>query len=316
MKATERITELQSAISAGLLPEIKGYKVILLDVPYYSNIGDTLIWQGTHDFLRKHGVKCELTASKDSFKFPTMPKDCVILLQGGGNFGDIWYQHQLFREKVIVTYPDNKIIILPQTIYFREEETLVRDAEILSAHRNLLIVARDRRSFEILKKHYSTNRLMLLPDMAFCIDFSKFRIPKATDNRNLFFERQDVEISPSYDYGRIVPADAERHEWPLIEHPDESWRTRWMERVRRRIPRFYDLYWDGVMRKYYVKVGIQFISKYHTVFTTRLHGAILSFLLGKNVVLFDNAYGKNRTFFESWLSGVDEIKLAQPTEIQ
>lgn len=309
MKAYRRIKELQTYIANALLPEIKCRKVVLLDVPYYTNIGDTLIWQGTHDFLRQQGIKCMFTASKESFDFRALPKDYVILLQGGGNFGDIWEQHQLFRRRVIETYRDNKIIILPQTIFFEKEDNLLRDAHALARHPDLLIIGRDTNSYDILKKHYHANRVAMLPDMAFCIDFTKFKMPEAVGNRVLFFERRDVEMNHGYKYSTAVPPEAEVHEWPLMEKPDATWRTKWACRIENRLPRCYDAYWDMIMRPYYVNTGIQFIGRYTKVYTTRLHGAILSVLLDKDVVLFDNSYGKNSSFYNSWLKYIDNIKL-------
>lgn len=311
MKAADKVKQLKRLITDSLLPEIEGHKLVLLDVPYYSNIGDTLIWQGTHDLLKECGLRCVLTASKESFDFRALPQDYIILLQGGGNFGDIWIEHQLFRQKVISSYPDNKIIILPQTIYFENEENLIRDAEIFSTHRNLLIIARDNRSFDLLKKYYTHNRVLLLPDMAFCINFNKFRIPEPTDKRVLFFERLDKESNASYSYNKIVPNNAERHEWPIMERADDSWQAKWLMRVKYRLPQYYDWYWNRIIRKHYVRTGIDFIGVYESVYTTRLHGAILSLLLGKNIILFDNSYGKNSTFYHSWLGDVDEITLME-----
>jgi exopolysaccharide biosynthesis predicted pyruvyltransferase EpsI len=50
------------------------------------------------------------------------------------------------------------------------------------------------------------------------------------------------------------------------------------------------------------------LSKYDYVFTTRLHGAILSLLLHKKFTFFDNSYGKNKGFYDTWLKDVDGIK--------
>ena len=41
------------------------------------------------------------------------------------------------------------------------------------------------------------------------------------------------------------------------------------------------------------RVGVEHISKYDRVFSNRLHGAILSILLGKETYIIDNSYGKN-----------------------
>ena len=57
--------------------------------------------------------------------------------------------------------------------------------------------------------------------------------------------------------------------------------------------------------------GVKFISPYKNVETERLHGCILSILLDKTIVLYDNSYGKNKSFYETWLSDLDSVKLLQ-----
>lgn len=48
--------------------------------------------------------------------------------------------------------------------------------------------------------------------------------------------------------------------------------------------------------------GYSLLSGARRVVTDRLHGHILSCLLGKPHVLLDNSYGKNGSFFKSWES--------------
>lgn len=56
---------------------------VLLDLPYYNNIGDTLIWEGTKEFLKTLPYKCLYYASKDSFRYRKLPSEAIILLSGG-----------------------------------------------------------------------------------------------------------------------------------------------------------------------------------------------------------------------------------------
>ena len=51
------------------------------------------------------------------------------------------------------------------------------------------------------------------------------------------------------------------------------------------------------------------LGAYKTIYTTRLHAAILGALLGKKVVFMDNSYGKNRGFYETWLKDCDAVKM-------
>jgi pyruvyl transferase EpsO len=63
-----------------------------------------------------------------------------------------------------------------------------------------------------------------------------------------------------------------------------------------------------------IREGVKQISKYENIYSTRLHVAILSVLLEKPFVFFDNSYGKNSAFFETWLSDLDGAKFINANE--
>jgi exopolysaccharide biosynthesis predicted pyruvyltransferase EpsI len=46
--------------------------------------------------------------------------------------------------------------------------------------------------------------------------------------------------------------------------------------------------------------GIEMLASGERVITDRLHGHIISALLGKASYLLDNTYGKNSSFFRTW----------------
>lgn len=79
------IETLREKIRDSLSPLIT-HDYVLLDLPYYDNIGDTLIWKGTREFLKTLPYKCLYYASKDSFHYRDLSPDTVILLSGGGQF--------------------------------------------------------------------------------------------------------------------------------------------------------------------------------------------------------------------------------------
>ena len=76
------IESLRKKISDALTPLIT-HDYVLLDLPYYDNIGDTLIWEGTREFLKTLPYKCLYYASKDSFRYRELPPEAIILLSGG-----------------------------------------------------------------------------------------------------------------------------------------------------------------------------------------------------------------------------------------
>lgn len=242
-----------------------------------------------------------------------MTSNTIILLQGGGNFGDIWRSAQDFRLKIIKQYPNNKIIIFPQTVFYDNPELMKADAKIMERHKNLTICARDKVSYELLKKHF-TNNILLVPDMAFCIQpetLKKMQCP--TQERTLFLKRTDKELV-GLDYKIRSQYPITVSDWPTMEHTD--WvqvclRATSIPRKLLGITQLNDWYGINVYRPQLIKKGVEFISQYKEIHTTRLHVAILCILLGKPFHFFDNSYRKNKTFFDTWLSDVNDIKFIQ-----
>lgn len=289
---------------------------VLWDVPYYNNIGDVLIWEGERDFLKGIKHKCLDSASIETCRFPFLSADTVILLGGGGNFGDLWRSLQEFRLKVIRHYPDNRIIIFPQTVYYENRNMLQEDAKVMAGHDKLIICAREERSYEILKTHFR-NEILLLPDMAFCIDPQKLvRWKKKQVDKDLFLKRMDKELKKDI----TAPEDMEIRDWPSIER--NLFVTdilRIILGINRRLERFgihflrnffyvlADRYACKVFRPLLVRKGVLFLYPYRHIYTTRLHVMILSVLLCKKCCFIDNSYGKNSAFYEAWLKDLSEI---------
>jgi pyruvyl transferase EpsO len=54
--SAEKLQMLKHEIDVGLLGLIDN-DYIYLDLPYYTNVGDILIWKGTEEFLKKNSYK-------------------------------------------------------------------------------------------------------------------------------------------------------------------------------------------------------------------------------------------------------------------
>jgi pyruvyl transferase EpsO len=314
MGFSEKINILKTEITNKLKPLITD-DCCLLELPYYTNIGDILIWQGTEDFLKSLNVYCKYKASSVTFNRNKIASDIIILLQGGGNFGDLWDGSQPFRCKIIKEYPDNPIIILPQTVFYSNRECLISDAELFNKHKNITICAREKESYKILTKYFTNNTILLVPDMAFCISSNKLKKYKNKQiNKTLFLKRNDRELNNSINYADYIESKSMRiADWPSMEKRMISkfflWRCL---RLSHRLPvpfsKITDIYASYFFKSAMIKTGVKFITKYEKIYTTRLHAAILCCLLEKPFTFFDNSYGKNGSFFETWLSDLDDVE--------
>lgn len=307
MTNVEKISQLRNYLYSTLLPLING-DYVLLDIPYYSNPGDTLIWEGTEHLLSNCPYKCLHKTAEECFEFPRFDKNVVILLQGGGNWGDLWPRHQSFRKKIVAQYPENRIIVLPQSIYYEDIRNWEEDADILKGHNRLHLCLRDIPSYELVKKAGLSN-VYLLPDMAFCIDLAKlYQFIRPSNGRIILVKREDSE-KPDYNRLDINVNNSvlDVLDWPTMEAYDFVQMNFYRIYNRRRLFLQFvtNLYADKILRHHIVKKSVQFISQYDYVYTTRLHAAILSVLLNKPVTLIDNSYSKNLNFYKAWLSDLD-----------
>ena len=143
--------------------------------------------------------------------------------------------------------------------------------------------------------------------MAFCIDrdwLSTFAVPSI--GKNLLFKRLDKEKTETNEIANF--GEYETSDWPLYTEPDPL-RTILYTLINEGKYRETDDYAINVYLPERVKVGIEHISKYEKVYSNRLHGALLSILLGKETYIIDNSYGKNSQYYSTWLKNTKNIHL-------
>ena len=195
MDSVQKIDELRRLIESRLTPLIHGdYR--LLEIPDYSNVGDMLIFQGELAFLKTVRYKCLEMASMRSFAYrlPRISTKELLVFSGGGYFGNLWQSGFAFQRKMLLAYPNNPMIIFPQSVCFTDESVL-RDAVIrYGEHKNLTICLRDMASYEFVKKHF-TNDCVLVPDMAFYADINRYiGASKEQSSKSLLLKRNDKEF--------------------------------------------------------------------------------------------------------------------------
>ena len=167
----------------------------------------------------------------------------------------------------------------------------------------MTICTRDNVSFELLKKKYLNTKVLLVPDMAFCIStHSLLKYKMKSSDIDLYLKRGDKEevyfnINNYTNNFKVL-------DWPSMESKSFTALLLRGISIAQRLkifPTFWvDYYAQNVARIKMIEVGVKFLSKYNTIYTTRLHGAILSVLMGKSFFLINNSYGKNKNYFQTW----------------
>lgn len=293
---------LKDHLSKRLNPIIpSGSKIVYPDFPVHTNIGDLMIYLGTEKWIEARTLRVRNRWHIDNFPFPFLEDDCAVLLHGGGNFGDL-YAHQAFRERVVEAYPKNRIVFLPQSIYYRNEDKLKIAAAKFSRHADLHIFLRDHLSMNLAKRYLGGCNVYLAPDMAaflYPLEETTGLKREKPVHRAICLARRDIE------YAGEPPEDL-REDWRGDWKDLLGWRVLLIrmfqlnEKLRMPFPvkRYADL-WRKTAN-YLVRYCASRFSKSEFINTSRLHGHILAALLGIENRLYDNISGKNSSYFNTW----------------
>ena len=163
-------------------PGIK--RIITLCVPRHGNRGDIAIALAQRKLF---------TENCPDFTLIELPGDLVrdypgriirhlnandiLLTNGGGYFGSFWRHDELEALYILRHFPNNRVIIMPQTIcYFNSKQgrrELSHDRKAFSVFTDLHVFVRDRNSYDLINSNnlypYAKS-VELVPDMVCSMD--------------------------------------------------------------------------------------------------------------------------------------------------
>jgi len=156
-------------------------RIFLLMTNEYNNIGDHAIAKAELDFLADYDAY-ELTDYQLSYliKCPKILKKILkndlIVLNGGGYLGTLWYgAEELLRSVLELCNASNNIVVFPQTIFYENNEFGKKEFEkskkLYNSCKNLTLCSREKHSYEIMKNAY--NNVYLIPDIVLSLNECK-----------------------------------------------------------------------------------------------------------------------------------------------
>ncbi len=276
--------------------------IFIIGTPNHGNIGDQAIWYATQwlmedlfkdsnvvdinigDFWADIGAIVDLIQRQD-----------MIILHGGGNFGNYYMEDERIRRCVITSFPDHRLIMFPQTIYFSDDkigrEELVKSIRIYEKNKNLVLIARDSHSFEIMRDNFANN-VYLLPDVVLSLNFS-----------DEYRQREDILFCFRNDAEGIMSDE-------MIKDIEMFLRQKG-ERIR-----YTDTHVGKCVKKEREHLIASKIEEFQTarlVVTDRLHGMIFSVITGTPCIVFDNFNSKIKNAYKD-LKGSDHVIMVDNKE--
>jgi pyruvyl transferase EpsI len=279
-------------------------RCFVLGAADYGNLGDIAISYAQEQFLSAffHDVFEIQTGhfweNYRALKKRIKPSD-LIVLQGGGNMGDLYEWFEIERCEIISLFPSNPIIIFPQTIDYRQtdQHLLQYSRKTYARHgRTLHIAAREQRSYTKMKDIYSNNDVVTVPDIV--LSLGKDRLFTKSDekpqNKILLCIRNDHEKADLTHQLSEVNQYASLH-GVSIERTDTVIDTGYIPKNKR--------------FEYLSKLVMSFRSA-RLVVTDRLHGMIISALAGVPCLALSNSNGKVEGVYQ-WLDlELDYVRFA------
>lgn len=278
-------------------------RIILLNTPEHTNLGDHAIAECEKDFFSKQFPDYDIIEISEhhyqkltSFLSKYVREDDLIVITGGGFLGSLWME---FGEKVvrniIETYPHNRIVIMPQTMWFEDSEEGERQKNttkrIYESVDNLLLLLRENHSYTLVKSIFSDKiRCAVVPDIA--LSLSGYDTPVRERQTGGLCLRDDKESV-------LTPQDQERISRVLATHVEKictvSMRT--------------DFSFKREERQGIIEEKIRELKSCRVVVTDALHCMIFCAVSGTPCVALDNVSKKLSGVYE-WIKELPYVAFA------
>lgn len=165
----------RSAIQQALKNKRSEKRIILIGSPEHENLGDHAISISECNFFKEKFSDYQLIEiTNNSYRYAgkylkkhVNSKD-IIIITGGGLMGSLWPEEEKMITDIMLSFYENRIVIMPQTIFFSCESNFEDNVALLNHAINkckkLLIFCRDASTLDFLKKHTNANAFYM-PDM-------------------------------------------------------------------------------------------------------------------------------------------------------
>ncbi len=278
--------------------------IFLIGSPLHGNIGDHAISIAERKLLENIDEKQIIEIPGEYYNLGydkiknKVKKEDIIIITGGGFIGSLWLNEENMVRHIISHFMENRIIIMPQTIFFEKNELGKKELNISKAiyesHPDLWIFVREEKSFNFCKENFNKiENVFLVPDIVMYLDY---QLPQDKREGVLFCIRKDKEkvldTNKINDLTNIIKS---------INLQIKETTTVLKKRISLK------------QRQYIFENKLLEFKKSRLVITDRLHGMIFAAITATPCIAMDNLSGKVRGVYE-WLKNIEYIKFIENTD--
>ncbi|ADY12107.1 polysaccharide pyruvyl transferase family protein [Sphaerochaeta globosa] len=274
---------------------VKGNTIYYIGVPVHSNLGDQAQYVCIMKWLKKNyptrmilriqnrsiagGYFSSLMPLQKAYN----PNDIVIFQSGytttDNSLGDI------VHKKVINALPDSRILMMPQTVYYKNENRMNSAAQYYGRATNMLFLSRDRVSYNLAKKIFQKNDIMLFPDIVTTL-IGKYTYANPREGILLCTRNDDERYYSQTDISRLYELLNSRYKVNCTDTTKLEAKNDIINNPEK-----------------YILDEIEKYSYYRAIITDRYHGTIFSLIANTPVIILKTMDHKVITGAE-WFSGI------------
>lgn len=289
------------------LSQSKTSRIILMNTHDKTNVGDHLISVAERLFFEQYLPNYEVIEIPANYinnnlldlKVFIRPTD-VLAITGGGFLGSMWLDSgENNVRKIVREFTDNKVIIMPQTMYFEdtkdggEQEKITK--KIYEEHPNLTICFREKTSYNLGRKLLKESvRKLYCPDMVTILNWGS----------NLNTDGNRIGICLRKDKESIL--SSEDKEWII-----KNITSRGNECVEFTMHTEENVIEEHRMQA--INSKLEVINSTRLVITDRLHCMLLCAISGIPCIAFNNLSGKVAGVYE-WIKNNSYIRYVDKIE--
>ena len=237
------------------------YKVIHLGI-----LGSTLNFDPLlHTLLNAMSAMLTITVMKLKARH-----DDIFIGHSGYFFIDHHTGYKAFMD-MMHYFPHNKMIILPQTINFHTPMVKQHVSREFAKAKNVILLCRDRVSYDIAKEMFPTTSLLLYPDIVTSLIGTRHYNNKR--NGVLFCMRNDIEAFYKPEQIEVLMSQFGNIREDIVDTTLKGISNKQMAKRRDQL----------------INEMIEKISTYRCVITDRYHGTIFSAIASTPVIVISSA---------------------------
>ena len=272
--------------------------VFYFGIPMHSNMGDLAQCMCIRNWIQKWYPTLNLIeVDSKVFMNPKsslrkrlrtkIRKEDIIIFQSGYCTQDLGGVEDLMHQAVMEDYTENRMLMMPQTVFFNSIERYKKASFIYDAHKHLLFLARDSVSYDTACRMLPHGNVHKYPDIVTTL-IGKYQFNR-TRNGILFCLRNDGE--KLYKDEELDGLKERLKEFDYVEEFD----TTIQENITAKSPNLNDYLMDFISK----------FADYKLVITDRYHGTIFSLVAQTPVIVLKTTDHKVQTGVDWFKGGYD-----------